>query len=87
MSKQEITKEFLEHIKHGIVEYWANLSDKTDLEKCDGVAFSILTLLDGYSGGMSPFEVKPLDEEGIAGEDIAGSLHEQYAALGGSGNE
>lgn len=80
MSKQEITKEFLEHIKHGIVEYWSNLSDKTDLEKCDGVVFSILTLLDGYSGGMPAYEVKPLDEAGQAGEDIAGSLHEQYAA-------
>ncbi|MCM3783688.1 hypothetical protein M3231_11955 [Neobacillus mesonae] len=87
MSKQELTIEFLEHIKHGIVEYWSKLPDKSDIEKCEGVAFSILTLLDGYSGGMPAFEVKPLDEKGIAGEDIAGSLHEQYSALGGSGNE
>lgn len=87
MSKQELTKEFLEHIKHGIVEYWSNLPDKSDSEKCDGVAFSILTLLDGYSGGMPAYEVKPLDEDGNASEDISGSLHEQYAVLGGSGNE
>lgn len=78
MSKQP---EIVNHVK-GIVKYWASLEGKTDYEKCDGVAFSILTLLDGYSGGMPPYEVRPLDEEGNAGEDIAGSLHEQYSSLG-----
>ncbi|MFE0619738.1 hypothetical protein [Bacillus altitudinis] len=77
--------EFVEHVK-GIVEYWSQQQGKTDYEKCDGVAFSILNLLDGYSGGMPPYEVRPVDEDGKAGEDIGGSLHEAYSSLG-SGEE
>lgn len=74
-------KEFLEHIK-GTVEYWSALPGKTDYEKCNGVAFSILATLDGYSGAMPTFSIRPFDEEGKEGPDIVGSLHDQYAKLG-----
>lgn len=30
-----------------IVEFWATLPNKTPDERCDGVAFSILTMIDG----------------------------------------
>ena len=73
-------QEFIESVKH-IVEYWSRQSDQTDYEKCDGVAFSILNLLDGNKAFMPAYEVRPLDDEGNAGEDIAGSLHELYNAL------
>jgi hypothetical protein len=47
-TKEEVRKEFLVKI-HGIVNYWANLLDETVLDRCDGVAFSILNIFDGTS--------------------------------------
>ncbi len=44
----EVKEEFLSQVKC-IAHYWANLPDKTSLERCDGVAFSILNILDGCS--------------------------------------
>ena len=48
ITKEEARKNFLRHIS-GIVDHWAGQSDQTDKEKCDGVAFSILVMLDGES--------------------------------------
>jgi hypothetical protein len=45
---KEARKEFLQHI-HDCSEYWASLPDQTPQERCDGVAFSILVMLDGES--------------------------------------
>jgi len=47
-SKEEVRDEFLANIKN-ISFYWANQKNTTDKEKCEGVAFSILTLIDGCS--------------------------------------
>ncbi len=38
--------EILSHIRF-IAEYWAALPDKTPAERCDGVAFSLLVMIDG----------------------------------------
>ena len=45
---EEVRGELLAHIKT-ISRYWAGLPNKTPRERCDGVAFSILVLLDGMA--------------------------------------
>ena len=46
---EEVRKQLIEHVKH-VCKYWANLPDKTDLDKCEGVAFSIMNIFDGTTG-------------------------------------
>jgi hypothetical protein len=46
ITSDELCNQVISHIKL-MAWYWANLKDKTDLEKCEGTAFSILTMLDG----------------------------------------
>jgi hypothetical protein len=43
---EEVREEMLNYLK-AIANYWADLPDKTNREKCDGLVFSFLTLLDG----------------------------------------
>jgi hypothetical protein len=52
----EVKDELLDHIRC-VADYWARLPDKTPKERCDGVAFSILTMIDGCSGGMPAFDL------------------------------
>lgn len=62
---------FLANIK-SIVNYWAHLSDKDVEEKCDGVAFSILTLMDGEHLDMPSVDISlaphPEDKDYHLGE-------------------
>lgn len=44
----EVREEFLYQVKV-ISNYWASIPGKTDKERCKGVAFSILNILDGTS--------------------------------------
>jgi hypothetical protein len=82
IKKQEDTRStrniFIEHI-HDLIDYWHDLPNKTPRERMEGIVFSLLVTLDGESGGMPAYLVKPLDEDGKEGEDIAGSLHEVFA--------
>jgi len=52
MSKErtvdEVREEFISEIKV-TARYWAGLKDKRDIERCEGVAFSILSIIDGSS--------------------------------------
>lgn len=41
-----VRSEIIAQIRH-IVEFWATLPDQTPASRCDGVAFSILTMIDG----------------------------------------
>lgn len=43
---EEVRAEFLDCIRQS-VRYWAELPGNTDFEKCDGLAFSILCIIDG----------------------------------------
>lgn len=43
---EDVRKDFLDHIAH-MSSYWSRLPDKSPLERCNGLAFSILTLIDG----------------------------------------
>ena len=69
--------EFIEAVCH-FIDLWYGLPEKTLREKMEGLVFSILVALDGESGGVPPYAVRPLDEDGNEGEDIAGCLHELF---------
>jgi len=43
---EEVREEMLDYLRN-IANYWADLPNKTAREKCDGLVFSFLTLLDG----------------------------------------
>lgn len=45
-SAEEIRRQVVEHISR-MVDYWAGLPDLSVTDRCDGVAFSMLTMLDG----------------------------------------
>lgn len=46
---EEVTNGFLEELRR-LAQYWARLPDQTPLEKCEGLLFSILAVIDGDSG-------------------------------------
>jgi len=45
-TEEEVREEILSLIRSNI-KFWAESSRKTDFEKCEGVAFSILDIFDG----------------------------------------
>lgn len=53
----EVRNEFISSVK-SLVDYWNNVSDKNTKEKLEGLAFSILSMLDGVTG-MPRFIVAP----------------------------
>jgi hypothetical protein len=38
-------------------EFWANLPDKTPLERCEGVVFALMAMFDGDVTGLPPFDI------------------------------
>jgi hypothetical protein len=56
---EEIRTAFLGHISM-LVDYWTDqVGPKSDREKLDGLAFSILSMLDGCACSLPAFEVLP----------------------------
>ena len=46
-TEDEVREQFLAHIRH-LARYWATIPDRqTPLERCEGLAFSILNIFDG----------------------------------------
>ena len=85
--EEKLKRDLLYCIKRN-AKYWANLKDDelSIQDRCDGVAFSILALLDGVSG-LPPFDLvayvpqdeNDFDDEGPQVEvTISEMLHEQY---------
>ena len=88
-TKEEVRAKFLAYVRN-LSQYWSTLPGKTPRERTDGMAFSMLTLLDG--GTVLPaFAVEPKphpddkayfqsqDEKWYPDDiDIAGSLHEEF---------
>lgn len=87
---------FLENIER-IVQHWANdKRTKTALDKCDGVAYSILTLIDGDHGSFPAMDLRmspnPTDKDDCIkhgenwyepGQIINNcALHEEYRQQG-----
>lgn len=55
----EIRQQFLEQV-WTIISYWHNLPAKTCRERIEGLAFSMLVILDGESAGLPAFIVAPV---------------------------
>jgi hypothetical protein len=58
----EIRQNFLREIRRK-VKYWAAVDDKNTNERLDGLAFSILSMLDGGVDNIPPFIVTPISSE------------------------
>jgi len=58
-TKEEVREQFLDHIRM-MVDYWDSIPKETTKEKLSGLAFSILTALDGCSADLPSFIVAPL---------------------------
>ena len=90
-TEEEIRAAFLSHVR-AMVRYWSTQAG-TSREQCEGLAFSILSTLDGNAAMLPGFRViadpHPTDQAYHEGEgenwyppasegvDIAGGLHEQ----------
>ena len=85
-SEEEHTELFLNHIDQ-LVKYWGSVPHQSNTEKLEGLAFSILSALDGCSVGLSPYILTPLvvpegEDDWVSSElDITGALHDQFARL------
>jgi hypothetical protein len=73
-ASEKLRNDFIEQVYDSLC-YWYDLPGKTLWERMNGAIFSVLVILDGECAGMPPFAVRPLDEDGREGEDIAGNLH------------
>jgi len=75
---EKAQQDFLQAVRDN-AEYWAKQSG-TKEHVCNGLAFSIMVLLDGYSNhnlrGYSLFENSMIGKP--IGENLTGSLHDDY---------
>lgn len=58
--KDDIVQMFIDCIKYDI-NYWHNMTDRTEKEKMEGLAFSILCLLDGVCCDF-PYSIDDLQQ-------------------------
>ena len=92
-TEDEVRDQFISYI-HILIRYWNDVDKPTCYEKMAGLAFSILSTLDGESVELPGFKVIPdphPDDEGfhrLEGEnwypddvDIGGSLHERFHSI------
>ena len=87
LSAEEARVVFVQHVA-GVVEYWENEKGSlSNRERLEGVAFSILTALDGGRLMMPPFAVRPIpdEKEGFdcfgtvwPDKDLGGGLHDIF---------
>lgn len=80
MTKELESKErdkFLNDV-HNIINYWENedIENDTLKKRIEGVAFSMLVLLDGGNDGNPGYKLIPLNDE--VEVDLAGCLHEYF---------
>lgn len=57
-SREEVREEFLSHVRN-IIQYWSDLPGKSVRDRVEGVAFSIMSTLDGCSMAVPKFIVAP----------------------------
>lgn len=70
----------------GIIDECANMN-KSPRDTSRITAFSILVALDGGAIECGPYAVRPFNENGEEGEDIAGSLHHSLHNILGKENK
>lgn len=93
LTTDEVRERFLDHVRT-LAAYWNDVPNQTTRDKLDGLAFSIMVLLDGGTG-LPGFKVTPnphaADKEYHRREgsnwfpndcDIAGCLHDMYHKKG-----
>ncbi len=98
-TKDEVRQEFLDHIR-GMIRYWDSdvvSGSKTRADRLEGLAFSILVMLDGESSlpgfrviaDPHPDDMQYHIDEGEnyypEGVDIAGGLHRRLVAVHANG--
>lgn len=97
-TEEEVRDMIIAHVRH-MAHYWATIPaldkatghEHTVLDRCEGVAFSILAMLDGSSMNIPAITLKldphPDDKEYLKGEglnwfepgmEISDSLHEHF---------
>lgn len=61
---EEVCEEFVSHVRH-IAKYWAEveIENPTIRERCDGVAFTILSTIDGATLELPAFDMIPAPHE------------------------
>jgi len=86
MSKSKTAAEKAKFLRYALetAKYWASQPGKTALEVAEGTVFSILVALDGEAVDCGPYSVRPIDDKGKEGADIAGSLHNELHIKGAS---
>lgn len=95
MTEEKVREAFIEHI-WTMINYWENLPDSSERSKLEGIAFSILTAIDGDTLSLPKFilapdphpddkyEVSDPFPENHMNEincDISGGLHEHFFKL------
>ena len=58
----EVRDEFLSHVR-SLCAYWENADERTLREKLDGLAFSILSAIDGSAASLPAFILAPCPHE------------------------
>ena len=77
-TKEEVKEQFLNHVRM-LIEYWDKESAKeTQTERLEGLAFSILSAIDGESASLPQFVLAPLVyyPENPIECNISGDLHD-----------
>ena len=69
--KEKLQNDFLEEIKN-IIEYWNSVNESSK-DKINGVAHSILSLIDGCNGDYNGCSLIPYEEN----IDISGDLNDK----------
>lgn len=54
----EMKKEFVDNVRE-MARYWSNIPNKTPKELCDGLAFSLLSMIDGCSLDIPSYDIIP----------------------------
>lgn len=74
----KVTEEerFLNHIR-SLVEYWEK-QDCSSKKKLDGLAFSILTAIDGDCISLPQYLLSPLNSTGCSSVNLSGELHSKF---------
>lgn len=74
----------LMHIARSLDHWLDEPRATTSREKMEGLVFSVLVALDGEAGDLQGFAVVPFADDGetlLAGCDIAGSMHDEWAGM------
>lgn len=62
LTKKEISVKVISHI-YNLIDYWDSFEDYSSKEKLDGLAFSILSMLDSPSTDLPHFIVAPATDK------------------------